>query len=101
MAYGMRLMMRVQLWLFALGSVGFIAAALTLLTTSRSSFISSYNTYARPFTHRADTYHYFIAKANTAGVNLSQRHRLAQHDRRVGRVHRLRRVGLVLDQPGG
>src|SRR6185312_6705179 len=71
MAYGMRLMMRVQLWLFALGSIGFIVAAITLLTTSRSSFISSYNDYARPFTHRADTYHFFIAKANGAGVNLS------------------------------
>ena len=71
MAYGMRLMMRVQLWLFALGSIGFIVAAITLVTTSRSSFISSYNDYARPFTHRADTYHFFIAKANSAGVNLS------------------------------
>jgi basic amino acid/polyamine antiporter, APA family len=71
MAYGMRLMMRVQLWLFALGSIGFIVAAITLLTTSRSSFISSYNAYARPFTHRADTYHFFIAKAHGAGVNLS------------------------------
>src|SRR5947208_3792728 len=71
MAYGMRLMMRVQLWLFALGSIGFIVAAITLLTTSRSSFISSYNDYARPFTHRADTYHFFIAKAHGAGVNLS------------------------------
>src|SRR6478672_2436002 len=71
MAYGMRLMMRVQLWLFALGSIGFIVAAITLLTTSRSSFISSYNDYARPFTHRADTYNFFIAKAHGAGVNLS------------------------------
>ncbi len=50
---------------------GFIVAALTLITTSRSGFISSYNSYARPFTHRADTYHFFIAKANKAGVNLS------------------------------
>jgi APA family basic amino acid/polyamine antiporter len=71
MAYGMRLMMRVQLWLFALGSIGFLTAAIVLLTTSQSSFISSYNDYARPFTHRADTYHFFIAKAHEAGVNLS------------------------------
>src|SRR4029078_3625978 len=71
MPYGTPLMMRVQLWLFALGSLGFIVAAITLLTTSRSSFISSYNDYARPFTHRADTYHFFIAKAHGAGVNLS------------------------------
>jgi APA family basic amino acid/polyamine antiporter len=71
MAYGMRLMMRVQLWLFALGSIGFLTAAIVLLTTSQSSFISSYNDYARPFTHRADTYHFFISKAHEAGVNLS------------------------------
>jgi basic amino acid/polyamine antiporter, APA family len=71
MAYGMRLMMRVQLWLFALGSIGFLTAAIVLLTTSQSSFISSYNDYARPFTHRADTYHFFIAKAHEGGVNLS------------------------------
>ncbi len=71
MAYGMRFMMRVQFWLFTLGMVGFGVAALTLLTTSRSSFISSYNTYAKPFTHRADTYHYFLAQAGKAGTNLS------------------------------
>ena len=71
MAYGMRFMMRVQFWLFTLGMVGFVVAALTLLTTSRSSFISHYNNYAQPFTHRADSYHYFIAQANKAGTNLS------------------------------
>jgi amino acid transporter len=71
MAYGMRFMMRVQFWLFTLGMAGFIVAALTLLTTSRSSFISSYNDYAQPFTHRPDTYHYFIAQANKAGTDLS------------------------------
>jgi len=71
MAYGMRLMMRFQFWLFVLGMLGLAAAAITLITTSRSSFISSYNTYARPFTHKADTYHYFIAKAHSGGTNLS------------------------------
>jgi amino acid transporter len=71
MAYGMRFMMRVQFWLFALGMGGFVVAALTLLTTSRSSFINHYNDYAQPFTHRPDSYHYFIAQANKAGTNLS------------------------------
>src|SRR3954447_588725 len=71
MAYGMRFMMRVQFWLFTLGMVGFVVAALTLLTTSRSSFISHYNDYAQPFTHRPDSYHYFIAQAQKAGTNLS------------------------------
>ena len=71
MAYGMRFMMRVQFWLFTLGMLGFVVAALTLLTTSRSSFISHYNTYAQPFTHKPDSYHYFIDQANKAGTNLS------------------------------
>jgi basic amino acid/polyamine antiporter, APA family len=68
MMVGTRLMMRVQFWLFVSAMGGFIIAAVTLLTTSRSSFISSYNTYARPYTHQADTYHYFIAQAHKAGV---------------------------------
>jgi APA family basic amino acid/polyamine antiporter len=71
MAYGMRLMMRFQFWLFVAGMLGLAAAALTLVTTSRSSFIDSYNTYAQPFTHKADTYHAFISKAQANGVDLS------------------------------
>ncbi len=68
MMYGTRLMMRFQLWLFGLAMAGFIVAGLTLLFTSRDEFIKSYNSYARPFTHQADTYNYFIAQANKAGV---------------------------------
>jgi basic amino acid/polyamine antiporter, APA family len=68
MMYGTRLMMRVQLWLFSLAMAGFVVAGLTLLFTSRSEFIKSYNDYARPFTKQADTYHYFIDKAQSAGV---------------------------------
>ncbi len=68
MMYGTRLMMRVQLWLFGLAMAGFVVAGLTLLFTSRSDFIKSYNDYARPFTKQADTYHYFISKAQAAGV---------------------------------
>jgi basic amino acid/polyamine antiporter, APA family len=71
MAYGMRLMMRIQLWLFIAGMLGLAAAAITLITTSRSSFIDSYNAYAQPFTHKADTYHAFIQKAQANGVDLS------------------------------
>jgi amino acid transporter len=71
MAYGMRLMMRIQLWLFVAAMAGFIVAGFTLLFTSHSSFISSYNNYARPYTHKADTYHSFLATAQKTGVNLS------------------------------
>lgn len=68
MMYGTRLMMRIQLWLFSLAMAGFIVAGLTLLFTSRGEFIKSYNDYARPFTNQADTYNYFIDKAQAAGV---------------------------------
>jgi len=68
MMYGTRLMMRIQAWLFSLAMTGFVVAGGVLLFTSRSDFTRSYNDYARPFTHQADTYNYFIAQANKAGV---------------------------------
>jgi amino acid transporter len=70
MMIGTRLMMRVQFWLFALGMAGFASAALTLLVTPHSDFIKSYNSYAQPYTHQSDTYHYFIQKASAAGTVL-------------------------------
>ncbi len=70
MMYGTRLLMRIQFWFFVAGMIGLIAAAITLLTTSRDGFISDYNNYAEPFTNRPDTYDYFIAKAQEAGVSL-------------------------------
>lgn len=71
MIAGTRLLMRLQFWLFVAGMLGLIAAALTLIATSRESFINSYNDYAQPFTHRPDTYHFFIAKAQEAGTTVS------------------------------
>ncbi len=70
MMVGTRLMMRVQLWLFGLAMTGFIVAGITLLVTSHGGFISHYNDYARPFTHRADTYNYFLAQAKAGGTSL-------------------------------
>ena len=101
MAYGMRFMMRVQFWLFALGMGGFVVAALTLLTTSRSSFINHYNDYAQPFTHKRRQLPLLHRPGEQGRHQPEHDYRLAQHDRGVGGVHRLRRVGLVLDQPGG
>lgn len=70
MMIGTRLMMRVQFWLFALGMAGFVSAALTLLVTPHGDFVKSYNSYAKPYTHQADTYHYFIQKASAGGTVL-------------------------------
>jgi basic amino acid/polyamine antiporter, APA family len=68
MMYGTRLMMRVQAWLFAFAMTGFVIAGGVLLFTSHSDFVRSYNTYAKPFTHQANTYQFFIDKAHKAGV---------------------------------
>lgn len=71
MMVGTRLMMRFQLWLFVLAMAGFVVAGITLLVTSHSGFVSAYNDYARPFTHRADTYNYFLAQARAGGTSLN------------------------------
>jgi amino acid transporter len=65
MAIGTRLMMRVQFWLFVSAMAGFVVAAITLLVTSHSGFVGDYNSYAHPFTHRPDTFHYFMAQARS------------------------------------
>jgi APA family basic amino acid/polyamine antiporter len=70
MASGTRLLMRVQFWLFVAAMAGFVFAAFVLLITSHSSFIGDYNSYARPFTHHADTYNYFLAQAKKGGTNV-------------------------------
>jgi amino acid transporter len=70
MASGTRLLMRVQFWLFVAAMAGFVGAAITLLVTSHSGFVSDYNSYARPFTHHADTYNYFLAQAKAGGTNV-------------------------------
>src|ERR1700756_1583228 len=69
MASGTRLLMRVQFWLFVSAMAGFIVAAITLLVTSHGGFINDYNAFARPFTHHANTYSYFMAQAKHAGID--------------------------------
>jgi amino acid transporter len=70
MALGTRFLMRVQFWLFIAAMAGFIVAAITLLVTSHTGFINDYNSYARPFTHHANTYSYFMHQAAVAGTNV-------------------------------
>jgi basic amino acid/polyamine antiporter, APA family len=69
MAWGTRLMMRVQFWLFVAAMAGFVVAAITLLVTSHSGFVGDYNSYAQPFTHHANTYNYFMAQARVGGID--------------------------------
>jgi basic amino acid/polyamine antiporter, APA family len=66
---GKRIMQRAQLLMYAFGMLGLVVAAVILLTTSRGHFISTFNDFARPFTHRGDSYSYFISQGATAGVH--------------------------------
>lgn len=70
MASGTRRMMRVQFWLFVAAAAGLVVAAITLLVTSHGGFIGDFNSYARPFTHHADTYNYFLTQAKAGGTNV-------------------------------
>jgi amino acid transporter len=70
MAAGTRFLMRIQFWLFVAAMTGFVVAAITLLVTSHAGFISHYNSYARPFTHQANTYAYFMHQAAVSGTNV-------------------------------
>jgi amino acid transporter len=49
--------------LLAFSIVGIVFSALVALVTSKASFISDFNAFARPFTHRPDTYHFIIRNA--------------------------------------
>ena len=55
--------------MFVFAMVGLVGAGLIALFTSHSGFISNFNDFAKPFTHKADTYHDVIATAQKAGVN--------------------------------
>ena len=89
MAWGTRLMMRIQFWLFVSAMAGFVVAAITLLVTSHSGFVGDYNSYAQPFTHHADTYSYFMAQAKAGGLLRTRRRIGITRLSRRGRLSRL------------
>ncbi len=68
---GKRFMQRAQLLMYAFGMLGLIVAAVILLTTSRGHFIATFNAFGHPYTHRADSYHYFLTQGAAAGVQTS------------------------------
>jgi amino acid transporter len=65
---GKRIMQRAQLLMYLFGMLGLVVAAIFLLTTSRGHFIGTFNDFARPFTHRADSYSYLISQGAAVGV---------------------------------
>ena len=70
LAGGWRITTRILNALWALMFIGLGTTLVVLLFTSQSSFVASFNRFARPITHEPDTYHRLIAAAPAAGVPL-------------------------------
>jgi APA family basic amino acid/polyamine antiporter len=68
---GWRWTLRMQNGIFLFTLAGIVVAALVALFTSRSGFISDFNSLARSTTGRPDTYHDVIAAAQKQGVDTS------------------------------
>jgi len=71
MAGGWKGTLRAQAIFFAITVVGIVSCGLIALFTSRSGFISNFDSFAQPYTHHPDTYHDIIATAQKNGVNTS------------------------------
>src|SRR5258708_4508928 len=67
---GWRWSIRIQNTLFWTVSGGLILATAVALFTSHGSFVSSFNSFLRPYTHNANSYQEVLSRAAKAGVNL-------------------------------
>jgi basic amino acid/polyamine antiporter, APA family len=68
---GWKVSLRFQNWAFALGMIGMTVAFVVLLVESGGSFIDHFNSFARSYTGKADSYHYLIARAQADGINVN------------------------------
>jgi amino acid transporter len=68
-AAGWRWAKRFLFGLFGFALLGLVISALVALFTSRSHFIASFNTFAKPWTHESDTYHSILNSAAAHGIN--------------------------------
>ncbi len=67
---GWRWSIRIQNTLFWTVTGGLILATAVALFTSHGSFVSSFNSFLRPYTHNANSYQEVLSRAAKAGVNL-------------------------------
>ena len=67
---GWRWSLRIQNTLFWVVTGGLILATVAALFTSHASFVSSFNSFLRPFTHNGNSYQEVLNRAAKAGVNL-------------------------------
>jgi amino acid transporter len=68
---GWKLSLRFQNWAFTLGMIGMAVAFVVLLVESGGSFIDHFNSFARSYTGKSDSYHYLIARAQADGINVN------------------------------
>jgi amino acid transporter len=68
---GWKVSLRFQNWAFTLGMIGMAVAFVVLLVESGGSFIDHFNSFARSYTGKADSYHYLIARAQADGINVN------------------------------
>jgi amino acid transporter len=67
---GWRWSLRIQNTLFWVVTGGLILATLAALFTSHGSFVSSFNSFLKPYTHSATSYQDVLSRAAKAGVNV-------------------------------
>jgi amino acid transporter len=67
---GWRWSLRIQNTLFWIVTGGLIVATVAALFTSHASFVSSFNSFLRPYTHNANSYQEVLSRAAKAGINL-------------------------------
>lgn len=68
---GWKLSLRFQNWAFTLGMIGMTVAFVVLLVESGGSFVDHFNSFARSYTGKADSYHYLISQAQADGINVN------------------------------
>jgi APA family basic amino acid/polyamine antiporter len=71
---GLRLVMRIQLWLFVIAMSGFVLTIVLLLFTSHQAFVSGFNSWAQQYTNQSDSYNYFLQQANKNGYTFTGQH---------------------------
>jgi len=67
---GWKFSLRFQNVAFFLGMLGMVVAFIVVLAESGGSFIEHFNTFARSYTGKADSYHYLISRAQADGINV-------------------------------
>ena len=68
---GWKVSLRFQNWAFLIGMVGMAVAFVVLLVETGGSFIDHFNSFARSYTGKADSYHYLITQAQADGINVN------------------------------